>query len=360
MVRKQPVTQAEIAKKLKVSQSSVSRVIRGRDDLLRPELVDKIRQALREANYTPHQAALALRQGRSGLIGMFLPNLRHPVFVQLARRLYTLANQAGYLVIMFNAEDNIDSKQSMISQAVSFRVEGLIMINLFPAAMDETKKLQENIVKNFPTVDLYGHCELDCPRVLIDSSGAMEMVMNHLFELGHRHIAFAAFGRQLLVEMGRWRGIQLAYRKRGLPLPVDEDFFPPFSNFGHRAHAAGVESAQAILQRRERQSDKEKYTAIVAINDSVAIGVIRCLADHGLKVPQDISVVGFDNLEESSVSIPRLTTIDQPLKQMAELGFDMLMKQVDDNPLPKSQVIPMELIVRDSTAKAPRKVAKQK
>lgn len=346
------VTQSDIARMLGVSQSTISHVLHGRGDRLRPETVKRIRKALREANYTPNQAASSLRRGHSDLIGVFTPNLRHAIFVKLLRTIYLLADKAGYRVILFNAENNPTLKQNFITEAVSYRVEGLIMLAHFPSPQESKVVMQNEFIDKLPMVDLYGYCEFNCPRVDIDRAGAMESLMDHLLDLGHRNIAFAAYGRDHASTRERLQGIHSACKRKGLPNPGDNDYFGPYSNFAHRSHAAGVEAAQLILRKRSQQENKDKYTAIVAMNDSVALGAIRCLVDNGIRVPEDMSVVGFDNLEESAVSVPRLTTVAQPLEQIAGIGFDILIKQMKTAERSKSQVLGMELLVRESTGLA--------
>lgn len=346
------VTQHDIAKKLKISQASVSHVLNGRENLLRPETVKRIREALEEAHYQPHLAASTLRKGRSGFVGLILPNLRHPMYVEISRLLHQLAWEAGYRVVMFNAEDDADSEKSFIREAVSFRAEGLIILGFFSPPRKGIEHLQKIIDEGTPVVSIDSHKELSCPSVTVDRMAAMETVMGHLFGLGHRNVAFAAYGREHLPGLQRWQGIKSAYQKAGLELPSDDDFYPPFVGVGHRALAAGVEATEMILARRALQEDK-KYTAIVAMNDQVALGATRCLADHGLSVPQDMSVAGFDDMDMCAYCAPRLTTVNQSKQQLAQLGFEILREQIDHKSQPESRVLPAHLVVRESTSRAP-------
>ena len=120
----------------------------------------------------------------------------------------------------------------------------------------------------------------------------------------------------------------------------------------HRPHEAGIETTEAILLRRASQPDNEKYTAIVSMNDNVAIGVIRCLVDHGVRVPEDISVVGFDDLDIAAVSVPRLTTVNQPKEEMAKAAFDLLSRQIEHGAISESKKLKAKLLIRESTARA--------
>ena len=350
------VTQADIAKALNISQGSVSHVLNGREDRLRPETVERIRRALREANYATNQAASSLRRGRSSLIGMLMPNLRHPLFIKILETFHKLAREAGLSVITFDAEDSVEQEQRFIREAISYRVEGLVVVGSFSPPRRDVKHLQQ-FVKNGPAiVTIGGSGKLKYPAVTVDMARGMEAVIEHLFELGHQRIAYAAYGRDHWSGQHRWKGIQAAYRRAGHHVPGDEDFYPPFAGMSLHPHEGGIEATEAILRERDSQPYGRKYTAIVGMNDNVALGAIRCLIDHGLKVPEDISVVGFDDLDVAAVSVPRLTTVNQPKEEMAEAAFEMLMKQIENGEMLKSRELKTELIVRDSTARAAAKL----
>ena len=349
------VTQADVARIAKVSQSAVSHVLNGRHAQLSPDTVAKIKKALREANYSPHLAAVSLRKGRSGFLGLILPNLRHQICVIVARRVHQLAEQKGYRILTFCADDSVEREKKFLAEARSLRVEGLVVMGGFSPPRSGIEHLQKVVSLGMPMVILNSDCGLVCARVTLDIAGGMEAVVKHLLSLGHRHLAFAACGRTFWAGRERWVGIQRAYRASGLEPPGDEHFYGPFSGIGPRAYAAGQEATEAILARRAEQQTEERYTAIVAMNDEVAFGAIRCLVDHNLDVPKDISVVGFDGMDQAMFSVPRLTTFSQPIELLAQVGFESLIEQIEQQGSAESRVLTGELVVGESTGKAPKR-----
>lgn len=349
------ITQKDIARKLKLSQGAISHVLNGREHFLHPTTAQRIRKALSDAKYRPDRAARGLRCNRSGIIGIIVPNLRHPVFSEKAQEIHRLAQRDGYQVMIGDADERIENEAKFIQDYRAFHADGLIVMGSFNPVDRHARYLEQTAASGIPLVTVDGPLGIDCPAVNTDSAAGMRAGVAHLLSLGHRRVAYAGYDAKRDSTKRRWPGVRSAYLDERVAAPVAADLFPPSQMIPQRSFAAGYDVARSVLTARARQTRAEKYTAIACFNDFMAIGVMRYLRDRGLHIPGDLSVIGFDGFDAAAVCVPRLTTLDQPKAQAAALAFQLLRDLIDRrSSVPTTHWLAPKLMVGDSTGPVSR------
>ncbi|WP_246005688.1 LacI family DNA-binding transcriptional regulator [Companilactobacillus insicii] len=325
----------DVAKYVGISVTAVSQILNGKGERFSKETIRKVQEAQRVLNYHPNFYARGLVGRRSNSIGIVIPNIMNPFFASLVLSVENAAIPRGIFPQVFSVNGFHENIDYFIEQFISGTQKGLILAA--PGASQEiVDKLASN---NLPMVltdqaDLSGKYDM----VLINELKAGEMIAGHLLELGHTRIAIVLpFGLTLNLKH-RFDGYKLAFKKYDVEIPFDLIFQCGFDPSG------GVDAVKKIIET--------DATAIIAINDDVAIGVYRGLALHKKKIPEDYSVVGFDNISLTEYLTPGLTTIEQPIEDIGEQAVQMLANKMDDsNMKPQFMILDVRLIVRDSTKK---------
>jgi LacI family transcriptional regulator, galactose operon repressor len=328
-------TMNDVARVANVSIATVSHVING-TRFVSPERVAAVQIAMRELGYTPDATARSLRVGRTDTIGLVVPDNSNPFFATLARWIEEAGFEAGYTTILANSNERPDREHRYVSTLVSKRVDGLI---LSPSRGDHgtLARLLENA--RIPVVVVDRDAALPgADVVLYDNEGGSYEATRYLIELGHTCIGCVAGPADASSATDRVSGFRRAIAESGLDdqLVVEADFH--FSG-GREATARLLDSGAGV-------------TAVFASNDLMAAGAIRELAARGISVPGDVSVVGFDDAPLAEMISPALTTMRQPLQDMAHTAVSMLLSRVTtgDGGPPVRKVLPTSLVIRDSTA----------
>ncbi|APX32618.1 hypothetical protein BH708_07685 [Brachybacterium sp. P6-10-X1] len=322
-------TVRDVAAAAQVSISTVSRA------LSKPELVavgtrEHVQRIARELGYRPAAAA----QGptpRPGTIGLVVPDLENPFFGLMAKGVQARARADGLLVVVADIEEDAMIERTML-ETLADGVDGLILCS--PRGSDETIR---SIAARVPTV-LANRQVDDLPSVVFDEEHGMIAALRHLVALGHRRIAYA--GGPLVSWTHRRRADAVrsfAEQTADVDL-IDLGSFLPYLRGGHGA------ADQAIAGG---------VTAVIAFNDLLALGIIDRLIQRGVRVPTDMSVGGIDNVAASTYVRPHLTTVDASRVRMGRTAVDLLIGALHAARAPVPQILPTELIVRDSTAVAP-------
>lgn len=328
-------TMNDVARVANVSIATVSHVING-TRFVSAERVERVHTAMRELGYTPDATARSLRVGRTDTIGLVVPDNSNPFFAALARWIEEAGFEAGYTTILANSNERPDREHRYVSTLVSKRVDGLI---LSPSRGDHSTlaRLLENA--RIPVVVVDRDAALpNADVVLYDNEGGSREATRYLMELGHTRIACVAGPADTSSANERVRGFRRAIAEAGLPeqAVVEADFH--FSG-GREATARLLDSGAA-------------FTALFAANDLMAAGAIRELAARGITVPGDVSVIGFDDAPLAEMISPALTTMRQPLQDMAHTAVSMLLSRVTsgDGGAAVRKVLRTSLVVRESTA----------
>jgi LacI family transcriptional regulator len=338
------VTIVDLAQKLKLSPSTVSRALKD-DRRISKEVRKTVTALAEETGYRPNLLARSLVKNRSYSIGFIMNDISWSFFSELSQFIQDAAETQGYSTFLYSSADNAQKEKSGIERSISGWMDGLI---LFANESQENIEYLESLTqKGFPIVVLNNLPDVNLDIVSIDNAQGACQIMEHLHELGHRRIAYIGPKPRTTTEKERLAGYEKFLKERiGA---VDRSLI--FT--GKAEPLFGYYVTKKIL----RQSDLP--TAFVAYNDTMAFGIMRAISEMGLKIPEDLSVVGFDGLSTCLAVHPTLTTVGIPLKQLANLAFEMLLKRIERRykqgskrvfAAQKLKLVP-ELIIRNSTGK---------
>jgi DNA-binding LacI/PurR family transcriptional regulator len=332
----------DVASKAKVSVSTVSRVVNGLESV-KASTRKRVLAALEEMNYRPNLQARDLVAGRSNTIGIIVSNLENPFFVDIFHALENEAHAAGYEVLVGNTNYEPARLAACIDLFLGRRVAGLAIIVSEHIPPDLKLLAQAGVPIAFYDATVAGKRRT---TVSFDYGRGMTQLVQHLYDLGHRRMAYIGYPLQLGPTDQR-RDAFIAATKQ-LKVENRYTFVREHSDF-----AAGRDATRELL------ASGFAPTAILALNDLFAVGVLRELRNRGISVPGQISVTGFDNIEIAEFSGPSLTTINIPRARIAATLFRSLAAtDAEAKQQPSQYLIDPELIVRESTGVAPRNLKK--
>jgi DNA-binding LacI/PurR family transcriptional regulator len=295
----------------------------------------RIRAAAEQLNYRPNFFARTLRNKRTYTIGVITEEIGDSYGAAVISGIEQLLRKNGYFFLTV-AHRHDAELVSRYSQILSERgVEGIITVDT---------KVQESPA--LPTVAVAGHRKLKgVTNIVLDHDRAAVLALNHLKSLNHEHIAFMKGGPFSSDSEERWASICRVAGQSGIK--IDPQLTVYFDKEDPTS-MAGYPLMKQLLARKVR------FTALFAYNDLSAIGAIRALKEEGLRVPQDISVMGFDDIPGAAFHMPSLTTVRQPLARMGEVAAQSLLQRIEDNKeFPAEIAVEPELVVRESTGAAP-------
>ncbi len=331
----------DIARLAGVSTATVSRVINN-SPKVRPETAKHVKRIVEERQYIPNTSARSLRVGRTWLFALIVSDIKNPFFPELIDRFEGLAAQQGIDVIFTHTNYDPARLEHCLQRMVERNVDGIALMTseIDAAALKRLRAMKVPLVLlNQPAAVASGF-----NVIWIDYSGGFDQAVDHLRRLGHRKIGFLAGPSGLSSAARRLDAFEKAMQKfklmRRERLVVEGDF-----------HIEGGRAAMDKLL-----SVHQWPTAVIAANDLMAFGAIQSAHLHGLAIPKDISIVGFDNIDMCTMSNPLLTSIGLSRQEIATRAFQVLQKICSANRKLKGtrQVVSTNLVVRDSTARAPR------
>lgn len=327
------VTITAIAREAGVSVPTVSRVVNGRSDVA-PQTRERVEELLRQHGYRRRAPRFP---ETASLIDLVFNDLDSPWAVEIIRGVEDVAHGAGVGTVVSAIHRRPMSARQWLRNLQARATDGVILVtsDLEPPLHAELRRL------NVPTVvvDPAGVPAMDVPTIGATNWAGGLSATEHLLSLGHRKIGFIAGPRQLLCSRARQDGFRAGLEAAGLPLP------PEYIRPGNFYHEAGFEGGAALLDLADPP------TAIFASSDQMALGVYEAVRVRGLRVPDDISVVGFDDLPEARWSSPPLTTVRQPLAEMGLLAARTVLRLARGEELESPRIeLATELVVRDSTA----------
>ncbi|MTI16181.1 LacI family transcriptional regulator [Rhodobacteraceae bacterium RKSG542] len=340
---KAPVTLKDIAEHLQVSTATVSRSLSG-DKRVTEATRLRVQQVAEALDYRPNVIARSLRTKRTGTILLVVRDIKNPFYLDVLAGVETAARQAGYSVLMCNCDNDRKLVSTYVEMLRDGRADGMVLMSgKLPKALREDCTL-----KHLPVVLALEAIEnVSLPLVQIDNVAAAEAAVEHLISLGHRHIAHVCGPLQELMSQHRLIGYRKAMAAAGLDIPAGYEANGTFELI------SGEEAAIQLMNL------PQPPTAIFFSNDEMALGANRTLKRLGYRVPEDVSLVGFDNLFWSEVCDPPLTTIHQPRTEVGQQAFALLHATlVGDKRAGQPLVLPTELRVRASTA-APKQMHKR-
>lgn len=336
------VTIKDIARELGISPSTVSRALKDH-----PDISSKTKEAVNalaeKLNYQPNIVALNLRQKKTFTIGVIIPELVHFFFSTVISGIEDVAYQAGYSVILAQSNESYEREKTDIKALFNSRVDGLLM-----SISRETKNfdhIESVIAKGIPVVfyDRTFNTTM-CSNVLVDDYVGAKEAVNHLIEQGYQKIAFLEGSPGLIITADRKRGYTDALREHGLEIK---------DSYIQECMTGSLEEGKRATKKLLAMPSPPD--AIFAANDPLAVGAMQSIKEAGLRIPQDVGVVGFSNWSYGSLLEPSLTTVDQPGFEMGQEAARLLIRHIEQSdknqgdPPAETKVLKTRLIVRDSS-----------
>lgn len=333
------VTIKDIAKLAGVSTATVSKIVNGKDSDIGEATIMRVRKIILEQNYRPNSLARSMKTKVTKTVGLIIPDVRNPFFTDLARGAEDSANKNGYSLLFCNTDDDLDKEMRYIDTLTEKQVDG---IALAPSILRNREKEEKFHVRvPMVTMDRNVYFKGIKARMDIDNFQGAYDAVTYLISLGHRRIKFLSGQQDVRVSQNRISGYRKALEDHGIAYDEKDVVFGFYkSEFGYNY----------IMSNRL----EDDVTAIFCGNDLIALGVIKALKEKNLKkVPQDISIIGFDDIYLAGIMTPSLTTVRQP---SYDFGFLAMQKLIDilegSKHIEKKTEIRLELIIRESTAPA--------
>ena len=332
----QPTSLKVLAAHLGLSAAAVSRVLNGTPEArsIPKATQDRIFAAAKELNYRPNPFARSLRNRRSQTIGVLVPEMSEGYATLVLSGIEDRLMEADYFYFLVSHRHHPQMIKRAQQLLLERAVEGIIAI--------DTMLEGESVV---PTVAVSGHHEpLGVTQISLNHRRAAELALEHLVALGHKRIAFIKGQSFSSDTEARWHGIRQVAGQMGVTI---DPRLTAVLEGEDPSHMSGYEATQQLLASGER------FTALFAFNDVSAIGAVRSLREAGLRVPEDVSVVGFDDVQSAAFQNPALTTVRQPLRRMGVLAAETVLGQIAGaGEAARMMVVDPELVVRGSTAVA--------
>ncbi|MFS3930419.1 LacI family DNA-binding transcriptional regulator [Priestia flexa] len=326
------IKMSDVAKLANVAPATVSRVL-SQPHLVSKDTQEKVLKAIKELNYQPHMIARQFRKKETKTILVVVPDITRPFFSEVLKGIQHKAVENGYRVILGDAENDIQREGEYVDLLFQKQADGMILLT---ARMDKNRI--EEISKQFPLVLACEYIDgLDISTVSIDNVSSARKITEHLIRLGHSKIAHITGPMNVILSRDRLKGFQQAMNSHSLPVE------PTYIQEGDFSLESGYHQMIKLL------SLENPPTSVFVFNDEMALGSIKAVKDSGMKVPDDIAVVGFDNLNMSSIIEPNITTIDQPKYEIGNKAMELLLQLINGKEIKKKKIVLKdEILIRES------------
>lgn len=330
----------DVARIAEMSIASVSRALKDPDSV-RPETRRKVEDAAKSVGYRLNRMAIDFRTGRSHTIMVLVPNIANPFYSEFFKGIEEAARERDYIILIGDTADDEFREAGYFGMLTSGRCDGLVAhIGKFP---DEFGALIEAGTLGVPVVSCNLDAGIGVPTVRVDNYQAAQTAAEHLLSLGHRRFGHVVAFMQYRESQMRRAGFVDTIAKAGAKLEMEV--------VGDLTIASGRAAA------RELTSGSQKPTAIFAQNDGMALGIVHELGVLGYRVPDDVSVVGFDDVDFAGAFSPTLTTLHVPRRAWGAAACQKLLDMLDGRSVSAETILLAELLVRESTGLAPKRRA---
>lgn len=335
------VTIKDIARELDLSYSSVSLALNG-DTRIKEQTRERVKSKAEEMGYRRNAQARALVMNKSEMVGFILPDIANPFFASLILGAEEIAFRRGYSLVICNTNWSSKLEAMHLNLVIERKIDGILLVS----CNEPNPTLEKVLSLELPVVFVSSpYPDAEANFVGTDSEHGGYLAAKHLLDLGHRKFVVVGgrFNSEAISQ--RFKGYERALGEYGIPLE-ESDVYP-----GDFSVESGCNSIKRIL------SEQHAFSAVLAFDDLIAIGVMNGIRESGLRVPDDISVIGFDNIEAASFSGIDLTTISMDKISMGRLAAEMLLDDLycTDKPRDRKRtVLDQELVIRKSTGPAKR------
>jgi len=330
----------DIAKRAGVSVATVSRVLNGVDHPVKEETRKKIIDAARELGYRPNKIAKSLAHRRTYTVALLIPSITNNFYTEIAEVIEEKLGERGYSTYLCNTQRMIEREMQYVDDLIARKVDGVIFSPTRVKPEDNLVNARnlEELIKNGIAVVAFGSHFTNVNQVYINTyEGALEAT-RYLLELGHRRIGFID-GLEAGTRKSRRRGYINGLKMAGIQ--IDEDLIVS----GNLEMDGGYQCVRKLMQLADPP------TAIIAVNNLMAIGALKGAKDMGISVPEELSIIGFDDSKLSEVVEPPLTVVKQPLKEIGDVAVGLLMEQIEGEGPPRMMELKTRLVIRSSCAR---------
>lgn len=348
-----PATIEDVARQAGVSVSTVSNVLNGRESRMRPATLERVRQAILELGFRPNMSARSLKTGHMPMIGLLVPSIANPFFGSLARWVEEAALAHGYGVLLCNTQRSADREREYAQAFMAQGIRGVIV----GSSLQAQEHLAPLIKGGLATVSFdrtAQQAELAVDYVTLDNRRAGAMAAEHLIDLGHRRIAYVSAPLRSVNRIARLEGAREACQRRGVGFELQ---IGKLTNGQTEMEMAEL-GRTAVIELLGRGVGA---TGMVAMNDMLAIGLMTGLRQQGIGVPQDMSVVGIDDIFLGEYLSPTLSTVRQPMQAMANAAVSSVLARIKDPVQASHELVFMpELVARESSTSLLENVQRNK
>jgi LacI family transcriptional regulator len=334
------VTIADVAKQAGVSQTTVSHTLSGKRPVA-PQTRERIAQVIKDLNFRPSAVARSLRIQHTQTIALVIPDITNPFYPTIARGLQDILIQSGYYSFICNTESNLEQEITFLTEAISRHVDGIVLASHY----DRTDELREFLNEKIPVVSLESSINLpNVDSVSSDNYQGVKHAMEYLLKKGHRRIGMVGSSWHHPTHEVRKAGYSDALLAAGIPydetIVVQRDF----------TRAGGLEATRYLLDYFKGDRYKDRPTALFCANDMVAIGAMDMIHQCGLSIPDDIAIVGYDDIEAAALIRPTLTTVLNPAYEIGQAIGQLLLERMQGTYQGPSRhiTIPYQFIQRES------------
>lgn len=331
------VTISDIARMANVSKATVSRVINNKPEGVGKETRDNVLRIIEECGFQPSMIARGLVTNKTKSLGLIITDIANSFFPLLVRGVEDYAKKFGYSIFLCNSDNSPKKEKEYIKAFIEKNVDGVILSSSMTETSFHHKILKS---KNIPLVLLdrcvdgsdYDAC------VFLDNVKGAYLAVNYLIDNGHKNIAFISGTKTAIISLNRLKGYKKALEERNIK--VNEDIIVE----GNWQIDSGYKRTMELLDQGK------EFTAIFAGNDLMAVGAIKALKSRNIKIPEQVEIIGFDNIDLSWIIEPQLSTVGQPAYKMGAKGAQQLINLIEGKKIVnKSIILEPELILRETT-----------
>lgn len=328
-------TSRDVAKRAGVSVATVSRVL-NESSSVSPDSRRRVLQAIKALDYQPSRAAQQLRARRGRVLGLIISDIQNPFFTSVVRGIEDLAHEHGYSLVLCNSDENVEKERLYVNVMRAEAAAGVILA----AVSEDSPHVRGLIDQRIPVVAIDRQLkDPSIDSVCVDNVAAAYEAVSTLIDMGHRRIGLIAVPMRITTGRDRHAGYLRAFRERRLKVSRD------WIRFGDTRETGGYECAGKLLTL------DPPVTALFATNSLMTLGALRRIHDMGLRIPKDISIIGFDDVPWAALLTPALSNVSQPTYDLGCMAVQLLLQRLGDPQRPASHIVlKTRLVMRDSVA----------
>lgn len=339
-IENKTITIYDIAREAGVSPATVSRVLTNSANV-RSEKKERIQALIEKYHFKPNVMARGLADTKTRTIGILAADIRNPYYAALFVACEKAAREAGYTAVLCNFLEDREAEKNLLVSLQEQKVDAIIQFGGRVddlASKEEYVELVNQIMARTPVVVTGKLDGTRCHAVRIDSMQAMELLMDHLLSLGHRRIALVGGKQNVLATFEKYQRYKQILKEN--QIPYDPQLVTDGGNYDFET---------GYKQMAQMLDEGIKMTAVIAINDFSAIGIMKCLQERGYRIPEDISVVSYDNTYMAAMGIPPLTSVDYNYEEYGRKLVETAIAMTEGRPVERLRMVTPTLVIRESS-----------